>query len=88
MQSLNVPAQTGSASSRPTSSACAPWRGNLGNRYVVANIPAAEVETVEDGVVAARHAAVVGKIDRPSPVLDAKILRSTSTRSGLSRLRS
>lgn len=49
------------------------WSGNLGNRYVVANIPAAAVETVENGVVATRHAAGVGKIDRQSPLLQTKI---------------
>jgi murein L,D-transpeptidase YcbB/YkuD len=49
------------------------WSGNLGGRYVVANIPAAMVETVEDGVVATRHAAGVGKTDRQSPLLSTKI---------------
>lgn len=49
------------------------WSGNLGNRYVVANIPAAAVETVENGHVATRHAAGVGKIDRQSPLLQTKI---------------
>lgn len=49
------------------------WSGNLGQRYVVANIPAAMVETVENGHVATRHAAGVGKIDRQSPLLQTKI---------------
>ncbi|CAD5254527.1 Murein L,D-transpeptidase YcbB/YkuD [Bosea sp. 62] len=49
------------------------WSGSLGNRYVVANIPAAAVETVENGHVATRHAAGVGKIDRQSPLLQTKI---------------
>lgn len=49
------------------------WSGNLGGRYVVANIPAAMVETVENGHVATRHAAGVGKIDRQSPLLSTKI---------------
>jgi murein L,D-transpeptidase YcbB/YkuD len=49
------------------------WSGNLGSRYVVANIPAAMVETVENGHVATRHAAGVGKIDRQSPLLQTKI---------------
>lgn len=40
-----------------------------GYRFVVANIPAAIVETVENGQVATRHAAGVGKIDRQSPVM-------------------
>jgi L,D-transpeptidase YcbB len=47
--------------------------GNLGQKYVTINIPAAIVETVENGVVATRHAAGVGKIDRQSPIMSAKI---------------
>ena len=46
--------------------------GNLGNRFVMANIPAALIETVENGVIATHHAAGVGKIDRQSPVMQAK----------------
>ena len=49
------------------------YGGNLGERYVVANIPAALVETVENGLVATRHAAGVGKVDRQSPILQTKI---------------
>ncbi|MGL4729842.1 MAG: L,D-transpeptidase family protein [Bosea sp. (in: a-proteobacteria)] len=49
------------------------YAGNLGPRYVVANIPAALVETVENGQVATRHAAGVGKIDRQSPILQTRI---------------
>jgi L,D-transpeptidase YcbB len=47
--------------------------GNLGQRFVTINIPAALVETVENGAVATRHAAGVGKIDRQSPIMSAKI---------------
>lgn len=46
----------------------------LPNRYVVANIPAALVETVEGGMVHTRHAAGVGKIDRQSPLLNSKVV--------------
>jgi len=42
-------------------------------RYVVVNIPSAQVEAVESGQVAQRHAAVVGKPERPSPELSSKI---------------
>jgi murein L,D-transpeptidase YcbB/YkuD len=49
------------------------YSSNLGHRYVIVNIPAALVETVEGGVVQTRHAAGVGKIDRQSPVMNAKI---------------
>jgi murein L,D-transpeptidase YcbB/YkuD len=43
------------------------------NRYVTVNIPAAQVEAVDNGQVAQRHAAVVGKIERPTPELSSKI---------------
>jgi murein L,D-transpeptidase YcbB/YkuD len=49
------------------------YSGNLGHRHVIVNIPAALVETVEEGVVQTRHAAGVGKIDRQSPIMNAKV---------------
>jgi murein L,D-transpeptidase YcbB/YkuD len=42
-------------------------------RFVVVNIPAATVEAVENGAVASRHIAVVGKVDRPSPLVNSRI---------------
>lgn len=51
-------------------------RGNgftFGERYVVVNIPGAAVEAVKGGMVERRHVAVVGRKDRPSPVLEARI---------------
>jgi murein L,D-transpeptidase YcbB/YkuD len=50
------------------------FSGFLGQRYVVTNIPAATVETVENGVVVTRHAAGVGKIDRQSPIMTTKAI--------------
>jgi L,D-transpeptidase YcbB len=47
--------------------------GNLGPRFVVCNIPAAQIEAVENGVVVSRHTGVVGKPDRPSPDIQSKI---------------
>lgn len=47
--------------------------GFLGDRYVMVNIPAAEIEAVEHGAVRSRHTAVVGKIDRQTPILSSKI---------------
>ncbi|MEO9529128.1 L,D-transpeptidase family protein [Roseibium sp.] len=47
--------------------------GFLGDRYVMVNIPAAEIEAVENGMVRSRHTAVVGKIDRQTPILNSKI---------------
>ncbi len=42
-------------------------------RYVVVNIPAAQIEAVNKGVVVSRHTGVVGKIDRKTPVLNSRI---------------
>ena len=42
-------------------------------RFVMVNIPAAQVEAVEQGQVASRHTAIVGKVDRPSPMVNSKI---------------
>ncbi|MDN2582800.1 L,D-transpeptidase family protein [Aquibium sp. ELW1220] len=47
--------------------------GFLGDRYVMVNIPAAQIEAVEAGRVVLRHTAIVGKIDRQTPILNSKI---------------
>lgn len=47
--------------------------GYLGDRYVMVNIPAAQIEAVEFGSVVLRHTAVVGKIDRQTPLLSSNI---------------
>ncbi len=47
---------------------------HLPPRYVMVNIPAAQVEAVDNGVVASRHIAVVGRPSRPSPDVNSKII--------------
>ena len=47
--------------------------GELGARYVMVNIPAAQIEAVENGRVVLRHTAIVGKIDRQTPIVNSKI---------------
>lgn len=42
-------------------------------RFVMVNIPAAQIEANENGRVSQRHTAVVGKIDRQTPILVSKI---------------
>ncbi|MBU1210342.1 MAG: L,D-transpeptidase family protein [Alphaproteobacteria bacterium] len=42
-------------------------------KYVVVNIPAAQIEAVEDDKVVSRHAGVVGKVSRKSPTLSSSI---------------
>ena len=44
-----------------------------GKRYVVVNIPAAQIEAVEGDRIVTRHAGVVGKPDRPTPILNSAI---------------
>ena len=46
----------------------------LQGRYVVVNIPAAELETVQDGYLYSRHVTVVGKVDRPTPEVASHIV--------------
>lgn len=42
---------------------------NFGQRYVVVNLPSASIEAVSGGKVERRYVAVVGKPDRPSPMV-------------------
>ncbi|MBD8065001.1 L,D-transpeptidase family protein [Devosia sp. PTR5] len=46
---------------------------NLSDRYVVVNIPAATIEAVGGGMVEQRHIAVVGRVDRATPIMASKI---------------
>ena len=71
---LNVPAQVRVRQLEINLVRLRAFSGNLGNRFVTMNIPAAAVETVEGGQVVTHHAAGVGKIDRQSPVMQAKVV--------------
>lgn len=46
---------------------------DMGRRHLMVNIPAAYVEAVEDGSVATRHTAVVGRLSRPTHLVNSKI---------------
>ncbi len=69
---MNVPADTRLRQLETNLVRLRSFSGDLGNRYVMANIPAAAVETVENGAVVTHHIAGVGKIDRQSPVMQTK----------------
>ncbi len=73
MDALNVPAGTRLNQLQSSLKRLQSLAPTTGNRYVVVNIPAAQVEAVEGGHVASRHAAVVGKLERPTPELQSKI---------------
>lgn len=46
---------------------------SLPELFVMVNVPAASIEAVENGQVALRSAAIVGKIDRQTPLLNSRI---------------
>jgi L,D-transpeptidase YcbB len=73
LRALNVPAEKRLAQLRTNAVRLKSLTGNLGNRIVVANIPAAQIEAIENGVAVTRHTAVAGKPDRPSPDVHSKI---------------
>ncbi len=46
---------------------------DLSPRAIIVNIPAAQLETIEGGMVYSRHNVVVGKLERPTPTLQSKV---------------
>lgn len=74
LSAMNVPADTRLHQLEINLVRLKAFSGNLGARYVMANIPAESVETVENGVVATHHRAGVGRIDRQSPVMQTRAL--------------
>lgn len=71
---LNVPSEVRLAQLKTNLTRLTDLSKLVGKRYVLVNIPAAQVEAVENNAVALRHSGVVGKPDRPTP-----LLRSTIT---------
>ncbi len=73
IMALNVPASARLRQLRTNltriESLAAPTKG----RYVVVNIPAAQIEAVENDQVVSRHAGVVGKVERQTPILQSYI---------------
>ena len=71
---LNIPCEVRLSQLKTNIVRLRAMNGNLGSRFVVCNIPAAQVEAIEGGVAVSRHTAVVGKPDRPSPAVNSKII--------------
>jgi peptidoglycan hydrolase-like protein with peptidoglycan-binding domain len=69
LQALNVPAERRLATIRANIPRLAEYSKDLGNRYIVVNIPAQQIETVNDGKVYSLHNAIVGRPSRPTPVV-------------------
>lgn len=72
-KALNVPADIRLTQLRTNLVRLRSLSGHLGNRFVMCNIPAAQIEAIENGLVISRHIAVVGKPDRPSPDINSRI---------------
>ena len=70
---MNIPASTRLMQLETNLVRLRSMSGYLGDRYVMVNIPAAHIEAVENGRVASRHTAIVGKVDRQTPILNSKI---------------
>jgi murein L,D-transpeptidase YcbB/YkuD len=70
---LNVPAQTRLNQLYLNFQRVQNLAPNLSERYVVVNIPAATIEAVAGGMVEQRHVAVVGRVDRATPIMASKI---------------
>lgn len=70
---LNVPAQTRLQQLYLNYTRVQRMAPQLTERYVVVNIPAATIEAVAGSMVEQRHTAVVGRVDRATPILASKI---------------
>ncbi|MEM7621096.1 MAG: L,D-transpeptidase family protein [Pseudomonadota bacterium] len=73
VKALNVSAQARLRQLRMNLVRLRTQASSAAKRYVLVNIPAAQVEAVENDTIASRHAAVVGKVDRQTPILRSKI---------------
>jgi L,D-transpeptidase YcbB len=72
-QELNIAAEWRLYSLKENLPRIAEYARDLGPRYVAVNIPAAQLEMVENGQLYARHNVVVGKLDRPTPALKSHV---------------
>jgi L,D-transpeptidase YcbB len=70
---MNVPAQTRLNQLYLNAQRVQTMAANLSERYVVVNIPAATIEAVNGGMVEQRHTAVVGRVERATPIMASKV---------------
>lgn len=73
LKALNVPAQTRLMQLQTNLVRVQSMAGDLGIRHVMVNIPAAYIEAVESDRVVLRNTAIVGRIDRPTHLVNSKI---------------
>lgn len=73
LAALNVPAQSRLLQLQLNQGRLRRHLSEAGKRYIIVNIPAAQVEAVESGEVALRMVAVVGKRERRTPLLSSQV---------------
>ena len=69
LNELNVPANVRLQAIRVNIPRLDIYSKDLGSRYLVVNVPAQQIETVSNGKVYSRHNAIVGRPERPTPVV-------------------
>lgn len=69
LQALNVSAAERLSTIRANIPRIAEYSKDLGDRYIVVNVPAQQIETVNGNRVFSRHNAIVGRPSRPTPVV-------------------
>jgi L,D-transpeptidase YcbB len=69
LRALNIPAEQRLSTIRANIPRLEIYGRDLGTRYLLVNIPAQQAEAVANGSVYARHNAVVGRPERPTPVV-------------------
>ncbi|CAN5149208.1 L,D-transpeptidase family protein [soil metagenome] len=70
---LNVPARARLDTLYLNRTRIAAYSEGLGSRYILVNIPSAQLEAVNGGIVYSRHNIIAGKLDRPSPAVNSKV---------------
>jgi L,D-transpeptidase YcbB len=70
---MNISAESRLATLRENLPRVIAYTKDLSSRAIIVNIPAAQLETIDGGVVYSRHNVVVGKLERPTPTLASKV---------------
>ncbi len=70
---LNITAEARLVTLRENQPRVATYMEGLGSRYILVNIPSAQLEAVESGTVFSRHNVIAGKLERPTPSLKSTV---------------
>ncbi len=75
IMALNVPASSRLRQLRTNLVRLQALIRNRAKKYIFVNIPAAQIEAIEDGHVVSRHSGVIGKTGRQTPILNSYVSR-------------